>query len=139
MMHQKSILFLILLFCFGCNQPTESKNIYGCTKRNSETLIENHSRDYYIIRLPAMFGNRQNKNSGYFDKIYTWLESPQDEYNLTSDKFETPTYNYDVAVELLNILKKEYSNGYYHICNDGRASLFDIVEELSRKINLGLF
>ena len=31
MMHQKSILFLILLFYYGCNQPTESKNIYGCT------------------------------------------------------------------------------------------------------------
>ena len=31
MMHQKSILFLILLFYFGCNQSTESKDIYGCT------------------------------------------------------------------------------------------------------------
>ena len=31
MMHKQSLLFLILLFYFGCNKPTESKNIYGCT------------------------------------------------------------------------------------------------------------
>ncbi len=30
-MYQKSILFLIVLFYFGCNQPAGSEDIYGCT------------------------------------------------------------------------------------------------------------
>ena len=105
------------------------RNMYGVTKYGADCLIGSGAERYYIFRLPIMFGESAKKNQ-FVEKMLLRIEDGAKELKIASDIFSLPSYNKDIAEEALRIYESDMPCGLYHVANEGRASLFDLIVAL---------
>ena len=118
--------------------PTDPINVYGETKRKGELAVLQHGENGIIIRTAWVY-SVYGKN---FVKTMLNLMHTRDEINVVSDQIGTPTYAYDLAILIKQIVKGgNWVPGIYHYSNEGRISWYDFsvairdLENLSCKIN----
>lgn len=136
----KHIKFTLIHFSTECvfpnrNEPfTESDipnplNYYGWTKLIGECNIRmSGNYDYYIFRLPLVFG-KNPKRSQIVEKM---IDSHNKFLSIADDVKTTPTYSKDIAKRVKWILDNRMPNGIYHICNDGKVSLYDLINVICK-------
>jgi dTDP-4-dehydrorhamnose reductase len=89
-------------------------NFYGETKLEGEKAVSSRLDKYFIVRIAWVFG----LNGKNFIKTMLKLAETHDELRVVDDQIGTPTYTYDLAVLLVDmILTEKY--GYYHATNEG--------------------
>ena len=49
---------------------------------------------------------------------------------ISNDIILSPTYSKDAAVEVKRIIERSLPFGLYHIANEGKASLYDLINEI---------
>jgi len=111
-------------------------NVYAISKYAGECFVKNICKNYYIIRLPTLFGKRRNKSLGFVDKVHMWLKQGK-ELRIADDKVDSFAYTIDAANALISILEKKMPYGIYHIANSGGASYYDFVSKLIEILKTG--
>ena len=101
--------------------------VYGMTKLHGEQNIQASGVDYLIFRTAWLY-SEFGKN---FVKTMINLTSTKSELKVVFDQTGTPTYAYDLAVAIFDILesrKYKGKNGIYNYSNEGVCSWFDFAK-----------
>ena len=104
-------------------------NVYGQTKLDGELAVFNNVEKFFIIRIAWVFG----KNGKNFIKTMLNAAKTHDTLKVVNDQIGTPTYTYDLARLMIDmILTDKY--GYYHATNEGGyISWYDFTKEIFRQ------
>jgi len=104
-------------------------NVYGQTKLEGELAVVNTAEKYFIVRIAWVFG----LNGKNFIKTMLNVAKNHDEVRVVNDQIGTPTYTYDLARLLVDMIETE-KYGYYHATNEGGyISWYDFCEEIYRQ------
>lgn len=109
-------------------------SVYGETKLGGELAVANTLSKYFIVRIAWVFG----KNGNNFIKTMLKVGKTHDKLTVVSDQIGTPTYTYDLARLLVDMIETE-KYGYYHATNEGGfISWYDFTKEIFRQaVELG--
>lgn len=88
--------------------------VYGKSKLEGELAVTEILEKYYIVRIAWVFG----VNGNNFVKTMLNLGKKHDTLRVVCDQIGTPTYTYDLARLLVDMLETE-RYGYYHATNEG--------------------
>ena len=111
-------------------------NMYGMTKYMGELFVKNICSKHYIIRIPILFGTRENNGSIFIEKMYGLVLSGKKELRISDDIFSCPSFSDDIAEEILKLVKSGADHGLYHLKNEGKASLYDFATTFFDKLGL---
>lgn len=89
-------------------------NVYGQTKLEGELAVSNTLEKYFIVRIAWVFG----LNGKNFIKTMLNIGKKFDTLRVVNDQIGTPTYTYDLARLLVDMVETE-KYGYYHATNEG--------------------
>ncbi len=87
-------------------------NVYGQSKLDGEKAIIQETDQYFIVRIAWVFG-RNGKN---FIRTMLNVGKNHDELRVVDDQIGTPTYTYDLASLLVDMIETQ-RYGYYHATN----------------------
>ena len=112
------------------NYDYEPQNYYGQTKLLGELSVSSQLNKYFIVRIAWVFG-LNGKN--FIKTMLTLADKGYKELRVVNDQIGTPTYTYDLAKLLVNMIQTD-KYGYYHITNEGGyISWADFAEEIFRQ------
>ena len=106
-------------------------NYYGETKLEGEKVISELDK-FFIVRIAWVFG-LHGKN---FINTMINVGKTHDEVRVVNDQIGTPTYTYDLARLLVDMIETD-KYGYYHATNEGGyISWYDFCAEIYRQAGL---
>ena len=97
-------------------------NWYGKTKLEGEKILLDYPK-HFIVRISWVFG----ANGNNFIKTMLRLAQTKDEINVVADQIGSPTFTYDLAVLLCDMIQTE-KYGTYHATNEGECSWAEFAE-----------
>lgn len=104
-------------------------NVYGQTKLEGEQAISSILDKYFIVRIAWVFG----LNGNNFIKTMLNIGKKYDTLRVVNDQIRTPTYTYDLATLLVDMIESE-KYGYYHATNEGGyISWYDFAVEIFKQ------
>ena len=107
-------------------------NVYGQTKLEGELAVREALEKYFIVRIAWVFG-RNGKN---FIKTMLNVGRTHESVRVVNDQIGTPTYTYDLARLLVDMIETE-KYGCYHATNEGGyISWYDFCCEIYRQAGL---
>lgn len=110
-------------------QEYKPLNVYGQTKLEGEKAVAASLDKYFIVRIAWVFG-RNGKN---FIKTMLGAAKTHDQLTVVDDQIGTPTYTYDLARLLVDMMETD-KYGYYHVTNEGGyISWYDFTKEIFRQ------
>jgi dTDP-4-dehydrorhamnose reductase len=115
------------------DQKGTPTGVYGLTKLHGEQTIQKSGVNFLIFRTAWLY-SEFGKN---FVKTMLNLTSTKPQLKVVFDQVGTPTYAYDLANAIFDIIenrKFEGNTGIYHYSNEGVCSWFDftkIIAELT--------
>lgn len=89
-------------------------NIYGQTKLEGELAVSQTLEKYFIVRIAWVFG----QNGKNFVKTMLNVGKTHDTVRVVNDQIGTPTYTFDLARLLVDMIESD-KYGYYHATNEG--------------------
>jgi len=89
-------------------------SVYGRTKLEGELAVAGLLEKYFIVRIAWVFG----LNGKNFIKTMLGLGQKYNSLRVVCDQIGTPTYTYDLARLLVDMIETE-KYGYYHATNEG--------------------
>ena len=111
--------------CHEDQQGTPT-GVYGLTKLHGEQKIIATGCNHVIIRTAWLY-SEYGKN---FCKTMLNLTATKPQLKVVFDQCGTPTYAYDLALAITEILKKPV-NGIYHYSNEGVCSWYDFTKMIA--------
>lgn len=104
-------------------------NIYGQSKLDGELAVSEILDKYFIVRIAWVFGTNGNN----FIKTMLKVGKKFDTLRVVNDQIGTPTYTYDLARLLVDMIETD-KYGYYHATNEGGyISWYDFACEIFRQ------
>lgn len=104
-------------------------NVYGQTKLEGELAVSGTLDKYFIVRIAWVFG----KNGKNFVKTMLNVGKTHDTVRVVNDQIGTPTYTFDLARLLVDMIESD-KYGYYHATNEGGyISWYDFTCEIYRQ------
>ena len=109
-------------------------NVYGQSKLDGELAVSETLDKYFIVRIAWVFG----KNGNNFIKTMLKVGKNHDKLRVVNDQIGTPTYTFDLARLLVDMIETD-KYGYYHATNEGGyISWYDFTKEIFRQaVELG--
>lgn len=89
-------------------------NVYGESKLQGELAVAELLKKYFIVRIAWVFG----KNGNNFIKTMLNVGKKYDTLRVVNDQIGTPTYTFDLARLLVDMIETD-KYGYYHATNEG--------------------
>ena len=110
----------------------DPQNYYGETKLQGELAVSSQLDKYFIVRIAWVFG-LNGKN--FIKTMLSLVDKGYKELRVVDDQIGTPTYTYDLARLLVDMIQTE-KYGYYHATNEGGyISWADFAEEIFKQAN----
>lgn len=106
----------------------EPLNVYGQAKYEGELAVEKYLEKYYIVRIAWVFG----VNGKNFIKTMLNLSETHDELSVVNDQIGSPTYTYDLAKLLVDMVETD-KYGRYHATNEGLCTWYEFATEIFRQ------
>lgn len=109
------------------DEPANPTGVYGVTKLHGEEAVKQAGCKHIIIRTAWLY-SEYGKN---FVKTMLNLTSTKPALKVVFDQVGTPTYAYDLAKAILDILASgsyEGKDGIYHYSNEGVCSWYDFTK-----------
>ena len=104
-------------------------SVYGKTKLEGELAVAGSLDKYFIVRIAWVFG----KNGKNFIKTMLNVGKSHDKLTVVCDQIGTPTYTFDLARLLVDMMETD-KYGYYHATNEGGyISWYDFTVEIFRQ------
>jgi dTDP-4-dehydrorhamnose reductase len=101
-------------------------NQYGISKLLGEKFVSSLTNKFYIVRTSWLYGE---KGKNFVDTIGRLL-TEREELEVVDDQTGSPTYTYDLAVRLKEIIGRGY--GIYHVTNSSQCSWYEFATEIAR-------
>lgn len=115
--------------------PCDPRSVYGRTKYEGELAVQELLEKYFIVRIAWVFGI----NGKNFVKTMLNLAETHDRLTVVNDQFGSPTYTYDLARLLVDMIQTE-KYGIYHCTNEGFCSWYEfacaIFEKAGKKVEV---
>ena len=89
-------------------------NVYGQTKLEGELAVSELLEKFFIVRIAWVFGI----NGSNFIRTMLNVGKKYDTVRVVRDQIGTPTYTFDLARLLVDMVESE-KYGYYHATNEG--------------------
>jgi dTDP-4-dehydrorhamnose reductase len=105
---------------------TNPINQYGLSKLLGEKFVSSLTNRFYIVRTSWLYG----KNGKNFVDTISRLLSEKEEIEVVDDQVGSPTYTYDLAGKLKELIGRGY--GIYHITNSSHCSWHEFAAEIAR-------
>ena len=112
------------------DQKGTPTGVYGMTKLHGEQKIQAIGVDYLIFRTAWLY-SEFGKN---FVKTMLNLTSTKPQLKVVFDQVGTPTYAYDLAKAIYDIIEQRKfkgNTGIYHYSNEGVCSWFDFTKMIA--------
>lgn len=110
---------------------TTPLNVYGQTKYEGELAVRNNVEKFFIVRIAWVFGKGKN-----FIKTMLNLGKTHDHLTVVNDQYGTPTYTYDLARLLVDMIETD-KYGNYHATNEGGyITWYDFACEIFRQAGI---
>ena len=107
-------------------------NYYGETKLLGEKAVSETLEKFFIVRIAWVFG----LNGKNFIKTMLNVGKTHDTVRVVNDQIGTPTYTYDLARLLADMIATE-KYGWYHATNEGGfISWYDLTCEIYRQAGM---
>lgn len=104
-------------------------SVYGQTKLDGELAVSGLLSKFFIVRIAWVFG----LNGKNFIKTMLNVGKTRDKLTVVCDQIGTPTYTYDLARLLVDMIETD-KYGYYHATNEGGyISWYDFTVEIFRQ------
>ena len=103
---------------FEVNDKKDGLSVYGKTKSQGEDFVKQALDKYFIVRISWVFGVNGNN---FIKTMLRLAESGKKELNVVSDQIGSPTYTYDLAKLLVDMIQTD-KYGIYHATNEGICS-----------------
>ena len=104
-------------------------NFYGQTKLEGEQAVSGCLDKFFIVRIAWVFG----VNGKNFIKTMLNVGKNHSSVRVVNDQIGTPTYTFDLARLLVDMIETE-KYGYYHATNEGGyISWYDLTCELYKR------
>ena len=101
-------------------------NVYGETKLAGELAVAEFASRFFVVRIAWVFG----LNGNNFIKTMLKVGKTHDTLTVVDDQIGTPTYTYDLARLLVDMIQTD-KYGYYHATNEGGyISWYDFAREI---------
>ncbi len=110
-------------------------NIYGVSKYGGDCLVKANGEKFYIIRIGILFGPTSKKNQ-FVEKMLLKIENGEKEIKIANDIISSPGYSIDIAQKIKDIIENEYPYMLYHVTNSGKASLYELMNEIIKNLSL---
>ena len=108
-------------------------NVYGQTKYEGELAVQNTLSKYFIVRIAWVFG----VNGKNFIKTMLNLGKTRDALTVVNDQFGSPTYTYDLAKLLVDMVETE-KYGIYHATNEGICTWYEFACEIFKQAGINV-
>lgn len=108
---------------FEVDSPKDGLSIYGKTKSQGEDFVISETNKYFIIRISWVFGINGNN----YIKTMLKLSKIKDELNIVCDQIGSPTYTYDLANLMADMMETDKYD-VYHATNEGFCSWYDFTK-----------
>ena len=112
------------------DQKGTPTGVYGLTKLHGEQNIQNTGVDYLIFRTAWLY-SEFGKN---FVKTMLNLTATKPQLKVVFDQVGTPTYAYDLAKAIFDIIENRKftgNTGIYHYSNEGVCSWYDFTKMIA--------
>lgn len=111
------------------------QSAYGKTKLEGEKFIQENTEKYFILRTAWLYG----VHGGNFVQTMLNLAKEHDKITVVNDQIGSPTFSYDLAKGISNLLNSE-KYGIYHLTNEGECSWSEFAKDIFElsKIDLKL-
>ena len=107
-------------------------NVYGASKLAGELAVSEALDKYFIVRIAWVFG----LNGKNFIKTMINVGKTHNTVRVVNDQIGTPTYTFDLARLLVDMVETE-KYGYYHATNEGGyISWFDFTKEIYKQAGM---
>lgn len=111
----------------------EPKSVYGLTKYEGELAVKEILEKYFIVRIAWVFG----VNGKNFVKTMINLGRTRDKLTVVCDQFGSPTYTYDLAKLLVDMVQTD-KYGVYHATNEGFCNWYEFACEIFRQTGIAV-
>lgn len=111
----------------------EPLNVYGQTKYEGELAIEEHVKKFFTVRIAWVFG----VNGKNFIKTMLNLGKTHDHLNVVDDQTGSPTYTYDLARLLVDMIQTD-KYGRYHATNEGICTWYEFACEIFKQAGMNV-
>ncbi len=108
-------------------------NVYGQTKYEGELAVQNTLDKFFIVRIAWVFG----VNGKNFIKTMVNLGKTRDSLTVVNDQFGSPTYTYDLARLLVDMVETD-KYGIYHATNEGICTWYEFACEIFRQAGMNV-
>lgn len=111
----------------------DPQSVYGQTKYEGELAVREILDKYFIVRIAWTFG----VNGKNFVKTMLNLAKTHDTIRVVNDQFGSPTYTYDLAKLLADMVVTD-KYGVYHATNEGICSWYEFACAIFREAGVDI-
>lgn len=104
-------------------------NIYGKSKWCGEICFSDKLAHHYTFRASWMMGGGE-KDKKFVNLIYKQIRAGKKEIYAINDVYGCPTYTYDLAMTIKNVIDNDAPYGFYNCAGEGRASRYDVAKTI---------
>jgi dTDP-4-dehydrorhamnose reductase len=104
---------------------TNPQSVYGKSKLAGELAVQELVDRHFIVRTSWVFGSYGNN----FVKTMLKIGAEKQQIQVVNDQIGAPTYTYDLANLLLQLVKTE-RYGSYHASNSGSCSWYEFAKTI---------
>ena len=116
---------------FEVNDKKDGLSVYGKTKSQGEDFVRASLDKYFIVRISWVFGINGNN---FIKTMVKLADSGKKELNIVNDQIGSPTYTYDLAKLLVDMIQTE-KYGVYHATNEGICSWAEFASYIFKAAN----
>ncbi|MBI4466876.1 MAG: dTDP-4-dehydrorhamnose reductase [Acidobacteria bacterium] len=105
------------------------QSVYALSKRAGEIFVEQHCREYFLIRTCGLYGQAGNRSKGgNFVERMLRLAQEGKPLRVVNDQVLAPTSTRDLAEKLAPLIRTD-RYGLYHMTNTGECSWYEFARE----------
>ena len=108
------------------------QSVYGSSKALGEKEASENNPESYILRTAWVYGEYGSN----FPKAIAKKLRNNESLNVVNDQIGAPTWTFDLASAIIEILDKKPRPGIYHITNSESCSWFEFAQEIAKTLNI---
>lgn len=115
------------------SDPPNPGSIYAISKLAGEYCVKSVLDKYFIVRSTGLYGAAGclGKGGGNFVENMLKRSASQPQLKVVADEVLAPTYTFDLAQRIYQLLQTKYF-GTYHLVNQGGCSWYEFTCEIFR-------
>ena len=110
------------------DQPNP-QSVYAVSKYLGEQELQNHTNEYYLIRLSRLFGGSGIGKKSFVQTMLDLARS-RSELEVVDEELSCPTYAVDLARRTKYIVEHKLPYGIYHCANSGAVTWYGFAQEI---------